>query len=81
MEKSAKEIDHDVIIVRPSLIEGDRNEHRTLESLGLLAMKGVNHLLMGPLKKYRSIKAGDIALAMYELIMRNDTSVAIEYES
>ncbi|MFT4603176.1 MAG: hypothetical protein ACI857_003363 [Arenicella sp.] len=54
-------------ILRPALITGDRNEKRSGEKFfaGLFAF--FNLLLIGPLKKYRSIKAERIAQAMLQL--------------
>lgn len=51
-------------IYRPSLLVGKRNENRPLERWMIAAMKVVNPLLRGPLKKYRSISAKQVALAM-----------------
>lgn len=49
---------------RPSLIIGKRNESRPLERISTLIFNTINPLLMGSLKKYRSIAATDIAKAM-----------------
>ena len=51
-------------IIRPSLIIGDRNEFRLGETVGAKALGIVKPLLVGPLKKVRSIPAEQIALAM-----------------
>lgn len=51
-------------IYHPSLLLGDRKEHRTAEALGIQAMPLVNRLLMGPLDKYRGIEASTVASAM-----------------
>ena len=51
-------------IIRPSLITGDRKEFRLGETVGAKALGIVNPLLVGPLKKVRSIPAEQIALAM-----------------
>ncbi|WP_430908747.1 NAD(P)H-binding protein [Maribacter sp. 2-571] len=51
-------------IMQPSLIGGDRTEKRTGEWLGKLVMKGLDRLLVGPLKKYRTIHPQTIAKAM-----------------
>ena len=51
-------------IVRPSLLVGDRKEFRLGEKIGEVALKIGNPLLMGPLKKYRMIKAEQVARAM-----------------
>ena len=51
-------------IIRPSLITGNRNEFRLGETLGAKVLGILNPLLVGPLKKVRSISAEQIALAM-----------------
>lgn len=51
-------------IYHPSLLLGDRPEHRLGEALGAKAMPLVNRLLLGPLEKYRAIKAQTVASAM-----------------
>ncbi|GAB2761887.1 NAD-dependent epimerase/dehydratase family protein [Salinimicrobium soli] len=51
-------------IFQPSLIGGDRKEKRTFESIFKKIMKVGDHLLIGPLKKYRSIHPQTIAEAM-----------------
>lgn len=52
------------IIVRPSLISGDRSEKRLGEQFGKALMKLLNPLMLGPLKPYRSIAPEQIAKAM-----------------
>ncbi|MFD0992220.1 NAD(P)H-binding protein [Tenacibaculum geojense] len=54
-------------ILRPSLISGNRQEKRFLEDLSNVFMKLVNPLLVGSIKKYRSIPAKTIAECMYKL--------------
>lgn len=51
-------------IYRPSLLLGDRKEHRTAEALGMKAMPLINRALFGPLEKYRGIEADTVARAM-----------------
>ncbi|MEM5567141.1 NAD(P)H-binding protein [Psychroserpens sp. AS72] len=73
--KTKGEMEHDVLqqhiknthILRPSLIEGDRNETRTLEFLGLTVLKVIQPLFFGNLKKYKIVNAETIAQAMIEL--------------
>lgn len=65
-------------ILRPSLIVGGRTEKRTGEWLGNQAMKILNPILLGPLKKYRSIKAETIADAMIWLANNNYKEVYLE---
>lgn len=54
-------------ILQPSLIGGDRNEKRTGEFIAKKLMKLVNPLLIGGLKKYRSIHPKTIAKALVYL--------------
>jgi uncharacterized protein YbjT (DUF2867 family) len=66
------EVEHDlqqipfksIHIYRPSLLDGDRKEHRTAESFMTGFMRIINPLLVGSLKKYRSIRAEKVASAM-----------------
>lgn len=51
-------------IYHPSLLLGDRKEHRAGESLGMAVMPVANHALIGPLRKYRGIEAETVATAM-----------------
>ncbi len=52
-------------LYRPSLLVGNRKEKRTGEELMIKIMHLINPLLIGPLKKYRSIKTETVATAMY----------------
>jgi len=54
-------------ILQPSLIAGDRAENRLMESIFINLMKLGNNLLIGGLKKYRSIEPEEIANAMQYL--------------
>lgn len=53
-----------ICIYQPSLLDGAREESRPMEKVGISAMRILNPLLIGPLKKYRSIKASTVAKAM-----------------
>ena len=52
-------------IYQPSYLEGVRNETRIIDQLMQPLMRFINPLLTGKLKKYRSIKASDVAKAMF----------------
>ena len=54
-------------ILRPSFIIGDRNEKRIGESIGVGLVKLLRFVLVGKLKKYRTIEAVKIANAMIYL--------------
>jgi uncharacterized protein YbjT (DUF2867 family) len=51
-------------ILQPSLILGERKETRIGEGLARAAAPVFNVLMVGPLNKYKAIKAGQIAKAM-----------------
>ena len=51
-------------IFRPSLLIGNREEHRVGEKLAIAGSKVFNPFLFGPFKKYRGIKSEDVAMAM-----------------
>lgn len=65
MEKSVREIyKGNLKFVRPSLLMGDRVEFRLAESISAVFMKAIGWMMTGPMRKYRGIKAGDLARAM-----------------
>jgi hypothetical protein len=58
-------------LFRPSLLLGERREHRAGESVDAAVMKGMNFLFRGPFRKYRAIQA-DIVEADGILIYEGD---------
>lgn len=65
MEKSLRSLSIPQIeIFRPSLILGERKEKRTGEEWAQRLSPYLNSVLVGPFKKYRAIKATDIAKAI-----------------
>jgi uncharacterized protein YbjT (DUF2867 family) len=66
-------------IFQPSLIGGKREEKRPFEAAWKKVMSVGNHLLVGPLKKYKSIHAGKIADAM--IYVANNKYAATRIES
>ena len=56
-----------LIIYRPSLLTGNRKEHRLAEGLMQGLSRLINPLLIGGLRKYRSIAAKTVAKAMVNL--------------
>jgi uncharacterized protein YbjT (DUF2867 family) len=55
------------IFMRPSMLMGDRKEFRLGEKIGIFAMYGVDYLLLGGLRKYRSMPITDLAKAMIKV--------------
>jgi uncharacterized protein YbjT (DUF2867 family) len=64
-------------IYQPSLLTGDRKESRPMERVFAGIMKVINPLLIGGFKKYRSIPAQTVALAMFKESLKNDEGVFI----
>lgn len=54
-------------ILRPALITGDRSEKRAGEKFAIYLFKVLDWFMIGPLKKYQSISAKQIATAMLNL--------------
>jgi uncharacterized protein YbjT (DUF2867 family) len=59
-------------IYQPSFLTGERKENRLAERLLSPIMKVINPLLIGNLKKYRSIPAATVAMAMYKQSLKNE---------
>jgi uncharacterized protein YbjT (DUF2867 family) len=66
-----------VHIYQPSLITGDRKEHRLAEKIITPIMKLIDPLLFGSLRKYRSIPAQTIAMAMFKESINNKEGIFI----
>ncbi|WEK17577.1 MAG: oxidoreductase [Candidatus Pedobacter colombiensis] len=62
-------------IYRPSLLDGDRQEHRSAEGIMIRLMRVLNPLLIGGLKKYRSIKIEKVASAMLKQSLKPLTGI------
>jgi uncharacterized protein YbjT (DUF2867 family) len=65
VERDILALDYDgTTILRPSLIMGDRAEHRAGEKLAMLLFQNLAFLFVGPFKKYKGVSATAIASAM-----------------
>ena len=65
VEEEIKKIDFQAInIFCPSLLLGQRDESRFIENIGQNLSSSINFLLIGPLRKYRSVKASNVAFCM-----------------
>ncbi|MHC2990428.1 oxidoreductase [Pontibacter sp. HJ8] len=64
-------------ILRPSLLLGEREEHRTGEELGAKIMKPLAGLMIGPLRRYRPIQAETVAKAMLQAASSDGLGVHI----
>jgi len=80
MEKAVRDIyKGNLRFVRPSLLMGDRVEFRLAEGASAVFMKAFGWMMIGPMRKYRGIKAGDLARAM--IIISNGPADKMIYES
>jgi len=68
------------IILRPSLLLGNRTEFRVGEKFGAIFMKTISILLFGKLQKYKPIESKTVAKALFELAQQNQDGFKI-YES
>ncbi|MFP3427259.1 hypothetical protein R0J88_19765, partial [Pseudoalteromonas sp. SIMBA_162] len=68
-------------IVRPSLLVGKRNEFRFGEKMGETILKILNPVFIGPLKKFRSIEAKQVALAMMVIALHSKKIPIAIYDS
>ncbi|WP_316746979.1 oxidoreductase [Pedobacter gandavensis] len=64
-------------IYRPSLLDGERKEHRSAEGFMISVMRVLNPILIGGLRKYRSIKTENVALAMLKVSLKDTEGVFI----
>jgi uncharacterized protein YbjT (DUF2867 family) len=69
-----------VSALRPSLLLGNRNEFRLGEKIGAFFMKTFSVLLLGNLKKYKTIESNDVAKALLKIAQKNNKGFNI-YES
>ncbi|TNE77964.1 MAG: NAD-dependent epimerase/dehydratase family protein [Bacteroidetes bacterium] len=79
MEKTVMEVGIPrTYILRPSMIAGDRKEHRSGERIGLKIFKALQFLFIGKLKKYKAVDANAIANKMIALLNSDEASSIIE---
>lgn len=64
-------------IYEPALLTGDRQEYRLAERILTPVMKVIDPLLIGSLKKYRSIPAETVARAMFNESLKREEGVFI----
>ena len=65
VEQSLKQLNFDqLILIKPSLLMGQRKNYRLAESLSAPIMKLINPLLQGVLRKYRGVEGEAVAECM-----------------
>ena len=65
------------VILRPSLLVGPRTEFRFGEKIGAAFLKVFNPLLVGGLRKFRSIKAKNVAKKMLEEAVKGRPGISV----
>lgn len=66
-----------VIILRPSILLGERNESRAGEAVGQWLAKKMPFVFSGPLARYKGIPADTVASAMINAVQKPYNGVAI----
>src|SRR5579872_3394558 len=64
-------------IYQPPFLMGDRTENRPVERFGSNIMEFIDPLLIGSLKKYRSIPAETVARAMFNQSLKNEEGIFV----
>jgi len=78
VEKAIKNSNYKTVhIFRPSILLGERSEKRLGEKVGIALMQAFSPLMLGGLKKYKPIKAKDVATAMHNCALENTTGTLI----
>lgn len=81
VEEVIKEIQFEsTSIFRPSILVGDRKEFRLGEKIGTFFARIMSVFMIGKLRKYRPVKATQVARAMYR-VAQSQKSGATVYES
>ncbi len=71
-----------LVLLRPSLLDGPRDDFRPLERPAILAARLLNPLLAGPWRRYRAIAAQDVADALLEAVLAPEAPARIlEYDA
>lgn len=79
MEKQLLETNvPDIVIVRPSMLLGNRGERRLGEEIGKVVMKVLTPVMVGRWKKYRAIHAETVANAMIHLANSDENQEIFE---
>ena len=66
------------MIIRPSILLGNRSVFRLGESIGIFAMKALSIFFLGNLKKYKPIRAQNVAKAMVAIAQNHDQKTVFE---
>jgi uncharacterized protein YbjT (DUF2867 family) len=77
-ENALKNIDFkNLILIRPSLLLGKRNESRIVEKIGKNIFTLLNPLFIGKLKRYKAIQAKLVAKAMFYFTVHAESKISV----
>lgn len=79
LEEALVNDDIKVILIRPGLLVGKREEFRLTEWISIKLLGGIGNLLPYNLKKYAPVKASIVAKTMIELTLTGETSIPLEH--
>ena len=66
-----------VHILRPSILDGERDESRPAERIGLAVLGALAPVMVGPLRPYRPTPARDVALALVHALRQRETGTHV----
>jgi uncharacterized protein YbjT (DUF2867 family) len=66
-----------IVLVRPSLLLGDRQERRAAERVAQIVMRPLAPLMLGPLARYRPVHASHVAAALVRLALERRPGVQV----
>ncbi len=70
-----------LLIARPSLLLGNRNESRPTERISILLSPAFNLLMLGSFKRYKAIAAENVAKAMLHMALQPENKNQIAHYS
>lgn len=68
-------------VFRPSALLGKRKEFRIMEKAGILLFPFLSLFMVGPLRKYKPIRADQVAYAMYRIAVSKQDRPYVLWES
>jgi uncharacterized protein YbjT (DUF2867 family) len=72
VEKEIRQLGYPgLVIFRPSLLLGERQENRSGEDIAKKAFKFLDNILVGPLKKFKGIHAATVASCMIKMAKKS----------
>src|SRR3546814_20941970 len=78
MEKTVSALDFAAVhIFQPSLLLGERSEHRAGEAVAQKLAPLLSRITRGPLRRYQPVAADNVAAAMLRLALRGESGVHV----